>query len=31
MKENSKINSGGALIGKPGEKYYKIFADYFVK
>jgi len=31
MKTNNKINNGGYLIGKPGEKYYKTFAHYFVK
>jgi glucosylceramidase len=31
MKDNHKINNGGFLIGKPGEKYYKTFANYLVK
>ncbi|CAG2112718.1 unnamed protein product, partial [Medioppia subpectinata] len=31
MKNNSEINHGGFLIGKPGGKYYKAFANYLVK
>ena len=31
MKTNGKLEWGGGLKGKPGEKYYKIYAKYFVK
>jgi len=31
LKDNHKINNGGYLIGKPGGKQYKIFANYIVK
>ena len=31
MKTNGQIIHGGFLIGKPGEKYYKTWANYFVK
>lgn len=31
MKTNHKINNGGYLIGKPGGKEYKAFAQYIVK
>jgi hypothetical protein len=31
MKNNNKFNEGGALFGQPGEKYYKTWANYFVK
>src|SRR5690625_3414656 len=31
MKTNNELNHGGFLKGHPGEKYYKMFAKYFVK
>jgi glucosylceramidase len=31
LKDNHKINNGGFLIGNPGGKQYKIFANYIVK
>jgi glucosylceramidase len=31
LKTNHKINNGGFLIGKPGGKQYKIYANYLVK
>lgn len=31
MKTNKELIHGGYLIGKPGQKYYKMFAKYFVK
>lgn len=31
MKTNNQINHGGFLKGHPGGKYYKLFAEYFVK
>ncbi|CAG2117958.1 unnamed protein product, partial [Medioppia subpectinata] len=31
MKTNSELNHGGFLIGQPGGKYYKAFANYLVK
>ena len=31
MKNNKQFNHGGQLIGQPGEKFYKIWANYFVK
>ncbi|CAG2103888.1 unnamed protein product, partial [Medioppia subpectinata] len=31
MKTSGHINMGGFIIGKPGEKYYKTWANYFVK
>ncbi|CAG2172772.1 unnamed protein product, partial [Oppiella nova] len=31
MKNNSELNHGGYLIGEPGGKYYKAYANYIVK
>ncbi|KAK8788544.1 hypothetical protein V5799_021680 [Amblyomma americanum] len=31
MKNNGRLNHGGWLIGHPGGKYYKTWADYFVR
>lgn len=31
MKDNKQFNHGGKLLGQPGEKYYKLWANYFVK
>ncbi|CAG2104576.1 unnamed protein product, partial [Medioppia subpectinata] len=31
MKNNSQLNHGGYLIGKPGGEYYKTYANYIVK
>lgn len=31
MKTNDNLKNGGQLIGEPGEKYYKMFAEYLVK
>ncbi|XP_054157847.1 lysosomal acid glucosylceramidase-like [Oppia nitens] len=31
MKNNSQLIHGGYLIGEPGGKYYKTFANYFIK
>ena len=28
MKTNHELNHGGFLIGQPGGKYYKLFAEY---
>ena len=31
MKTNNKLNGKGGLIGEPGGKYYKTYADYLVR
>lgn len=31
MKDNDNLIHGGNIIGEPGEKYYKLFAEYYIK